>query len=52
MPKKQTTKKGGNSKASVKKGGNSKASVKKGGNKISTNFLNNSSGNFKITNKK
>ena len=42
MPKKQTT----------KKGGNSKTSTKKGGNKISTNFLNNSSGNFKITNKK
>ena len=42
MLKKQTT----------KKGGNSKVSTKKGGNKISTNFLNNSSGNFKITNKK
>ena len=42
MTKKQTT----------KKGGNNKVSTKKGGNKISTNFLNNSSGNFKITNKK
>jgi len=52
MTKKQTTKKGGNNKVSTKKGGNNKVSTKKGGNKISTNFLNNSSGNFKITNKK